>query len=117
MPLDSQGIRHELDYWEGPNDTDFARALRRCRTCRKPADGHRGFSAGLPNSRVSGVTITGTQPLGTSTYGAVRGVIGPGEDVVGFAELPKSAQGRYERCASWDNTANKITPWRSASSQ
>jgi hypothetical protein len=43
---------------------------------------------------VSGLTVTGTQPVGTfngvayvRTYGVVKRVIGHGEDVAGFADL------------------------------
>jgi hypothetical protein len=54
-------------------------------------------------SRVSALNVGDIQPIGTfngvayvRTYGTVTGMIGPGEDVVGFAELPKNAQGLYE---------------------
>src|SRR5262245_38048222 len=61
------------------------------------------------DSRVSAITVNGTQPVGTfdgvpytRTYGVVWGVIGEGEDVVGFADLPKNAQGRYEYASEFE---------------
>ena len=55
------------------------------------------------DSRVNALNVGDMQPVGTfngvayvRTYGVLKGVIGPGEDVVGFAELPKNAQGLYE---------------------
>ena len=54
-------------------------------------------------SRISAIDIGDSKPIGTfngvtyvRTYGVVRGMIGPGEDVVGLAELPKNALGLYE---------------------
>jgi hypothetical protein len=66
-------------------------------------------AAPATDSRVSGITVTGTQAVGTfngvpyiRTYGVVRGVIGQGEDLVGFAELPKNAQGRFEYASEFE---------------
>ena len=63
-----------------------------------PAD-----AAPSADSRVSALNVGDIQPVGTfngvayvRTYGVVKGVIGQGEDVVGFAELPKNAQGLYQ---------------------
>ena len=61
------------------------------------------MAAPSADSRVSALNIGDVQPVGTfngvayvRTYGVVRGLIGQGEDVVGFAELPKNAKGLYE---------------------
>jgi hypothetical protein len=60
-------------------------------------------------SRVSDITVNGTQPVGifdgvpyVRTYGWIWGVIGEGDDVVGFADLPKNAQGSYEYAAEFE---------------
>ena len=54
-------------------------------------------------SRVNAITVTGTQPLGAyngvayiRTYGTVKGVVDANEEIVGLADLPKNAQGKYE---------------------
>jgi hypothetical protein len=61
------------------------------------------MAAPSAESRISALNVGDIQPVGTfngvayvRTYGTVRGMIGPGEDVVGLAELPKNAQGLYE---------------------
>jgi hypothetical protein len=61
------------------------------------------MAAPSADSRISALDVGDIQPVGTfngvayvRTYGVVRGMIGPGEDVVGFAALPKNAQGLYE---------------------
>ncbi len=66
-------------------------------------------AAGATDSRVNGITVSGTQAVGTfngvayqRTYGVVKGVIGSGEDIVGLAELPKNAQGRYEYASEFE---------------
>jgi hypothetical protein len=45
-----------------------------------------------------------------SPDGVVKGRIGQGEDVVGFADLPKNAQGRYE----YESEFEIIAPARSS---
>jgi hypothetical protein len=59
------------------------------------------------DSRVNGLTVTGTQAVGTingvpyvRTYGVDRGVVGEGEDLVGFAELPPSSRSSRPRRAN-----------------
>src|SRR5262245_59431419 len=54
-------------------------------------------------SRITGITVSGTQILGAyngvayvRTYGMVKGVVDANEDVVGLAPLPKNADGKFE---------------------
>lgn len=54
-------------------------------------------------SRVTAIAVSGTQAVGTfdgvaytRTFGVLKGVVDPSEDVVGLAGLPKNAQGQYE---------------------
>lgn len=61
------------------------------------------------DSRVNGLTVNGTQDVGTfngvryvRTYGFVTGVVSDGEDLVGFADLPRDAQGIYEYAAEFE---------------
>jgi hypothetical protein len=61
------------------------------------------------DSRINAITVSGAQPVGTfngvayiRTYGVVWGVVGQGEDVVGFANLPKNGQGRYEYASEFE---------------
>jgi hypothetical protein len=54
-------------------------------------------------SRMTAMDVNGTEDVGsfdgvayTRTYGTIKGFVDPREDVVGIADLPKDAQGRYE---------------------
>ncbi len=64
-------------------------------------------AAGAPGaqqrSRVTGISIAGSQPAGTfggaayvRTWGTVSGVVAPGEIVLGFDALPHDADGNYD---------------------
>ncbi len=60
-------------------------------------------------SRVTGITVSGTQPVGTyngvaytRTFGLVKGVVDADEDVVGLAALPKNADGKYEYATEFE---------------
>jgi hypothetical protein len=54
-------------------------------------------------SRITGVSVSGSQPAGTfgavaytRTWGVVTGVVAPGENVHGLAALPHDPAGNYE---------------------
>jgi hypothetical protein len=66
----------------------------------------KGRSAGAPGatqqSRITGVSITGSQPAGTfggvaykRTWGTVSGIVAPRETLLGFDQLPHDAEGNY----------------------
>jgi hypothetical protein len=61
------------------------------------------------SSRITAVTVTTTQPVGTfngAAYvrivGTVNGVVGPDESVVGLAEVAKDAEGNYPYSAQFE---------------
>src|SRR5580658_8331498 len=54
-------------------------------------------------SRITGVSITGSQPAGTfggvtykRSWGVVSGVVAPSDTIVGFDQLPHDADGNYD---------------------
>ena len=54
-------------------------------------------------SRITGVSVLGSQPVGTfgvvpyaRTWGTITGVIEPGENVHGLEALPHNRDGQYE---------------------
>jgi len=54
-------------------------------------------------SRITGVSITGSQPAGTfggvvytRTWGIVSGVVAPRDAIIGFDQLPHNADGNYD---------------------
>lgn len=60
-------------------------------------------------SRITAITVSGTQPVGsfngvayTRTYGVVKGVVDVTEDVVGLAALPKNAAGKFEYATEFE---------------
>jgi Alpha/beta hydrolase domain len=64
------------------------------------------------DSRVTALTVGGTQDVGTfngvhymRTYGTVSGVVDPNEKIVGLASLPKNAQGEYEYTSEFEIVA------------
>ncbi len=66
-----------------------------------------------PNtSRVTAITVTGTQGVGTfngvayvRNFGVVKGVIDPREAIIGLAPLPKNRAGQYEYASEFEIVA------------
>src|SRR5579862_5421228 len=78
---------------------DFAKPLAASSGKSREADA----SGAKDRSRVTSISVAGSQPAGTfgtaayrRTWGTVSGVVVPGENVLGFDALPHDADGNYD---------------------
>jgi hypothetical protein len=65
--------------------------------------------AAHPQSKVTAIAISGSQPIGTfhaityqRTWGTISGIVVPGENVHGLAALPHDADGNYKYTAEFE---------------
>jgi hypothetical protein len=77
------------------------RAMPRAESARKNLAAE--ATASSDQSRITGVSVTGSQPAGTfggvaytRTWGTVSGVVTPGDAILGFDQLAHDADGNYD---------------------